>query len=319
MVSQANPTAVVSGAAGFIGSHICRRLVSDGYHVIGVDNLSTGSESNIEDLVSSGAMEFLPQDVSNPVLVDSDVDLVLHLASPASPDDFERLPIQILKVGGLGTHNMLGLAKAKSARFLLASTSEVYGDPLVHPQPESYWGNVNSLGPRGVYDEAKRYAEAMTMAYKATHNVDVCIARIFNTYGPAMRIDDGRVVTNFIAAALRNEPLNIYGKGEQTRTFCFIDDQIEGLIRLIRSSETGPVNIGGVEETTVAALGQKIIELAGSSSAIETKPLPQDDPQRRCPDLTLARSLLDWEPEVSLEDGLKSTISHFRQHLNSSQ
>lgn len=313
VASPANPTAVVSGAAGFIGSHMCRRLTSEGYRVVGIDNLSTGSMTNIEDLIAQGEMEFLRQDVSTPVLLDGEVDLVLHLASPASPDDFERLPIQILKVGGLGTHNMLGLAKAKSARFLLASTSEVYGDPLVHPQPESYWGNVNPLGPRGVYDEAKRYAEAMTMAYHAAHGVNVCIARIFNTYGPRMRIDDGRVVTNFIASILRDEPLTVYGAGSQSRTFCYIDDQVEGLFRLINSSEIGPINIGGTQEITIRALAEKLIELSESESAIENRPLPQDDPKRRCPDLTLAQSLLGWSPETSLEDGLKATLDHFRQ------
>ena len=279
-----------------------------------MDNLVTGSVDNIEELFGAG-FTFIEHDVSNYVWVPGHVDAVMHLASPASPADFERIPIQILKVGGLGTHNTLGLALAKGARFFLASTSEVYGDPLVHPQPEEYWGNVNPIGPRGVYDEAKRYAEAMTMAYHRHHGVDVRIVRIFNTYGPRMRPDDGRAVSNFLVQALRGEPITIFGDGSQTRSFTYVDDEIRGFLALLDSEQTGPINIGNDKEFTIAQLAELIVEVTGSSSELVYLPLPVDDPTQRKPDLTKARTLLGWEPTVQLREGIERTAEYFASRL----
>ena len=279
-----------------------------------MDNLVTGSVDNIEELFGAG-FTFVEHDVSNYVWVPGNVDVVMHLASPASPADFERIPIQILKVGGLGTHNTLGLALAKGARFFLASTSEVYGDPLVHPQPEEYWGNVNPIGPRGVYDEAKRYAEAMTMAYHRHHGVDVRIVRIFNTYGPRMRPDDGRAVSNFLVQALRGEPITIFGDGSQTRSFTYVDDEIRGFLALLDSEQTGPINIGNDNEFTIAQLAELIVEVTGSSSELVYLPLPVDDPMQRKPDLTKARTLLGWEPTVQLREGIERTAEYFASRL----
>ncbi len=301
---------VVTGGAGFLGSHLCRALLARGDEVIALDNLVTGAVGNIEELFGSG-FTFVEHDVSNYVWVPGAVDVVMHLASPASPVDFERIPIQILKVGGLGTHNALGLALAKGARFFLASTSEVYGDPLVHPQPEEYWGNVNPIGPRGVYDEAKRYAEAMTMAYHRHHHVDVRIVRIFNTYGPRMRPDDGRAVSNFLVQALRGEPITIFGDGSQTRSFTYVDDEIRGFLALLDSDLATPINIGNDNEFTIAQLAELIIEVTGSSSELVYLPLPVDDPMQRKPDLTKARTLLGWEPTVQLREGIERTAAYF--------
>lgn len=301
---------VVTGGAGFLGSHLCRALLARGDEVVALDNLVTGAVGNIEELFGSG-FTFVEHDVSNYVWVPGSVDVVMHLASPASPVDFERIPIQILKVGGLGTHNALGLALAKGARFFLASTSEVYGDPLVHPQPEEYWGNVNPIGPRGVYDEAKRYAEAMTMAYHRHHHVDVRIVRIFNTYGPRMRPDDGRAVSNFLVQALRGEPITIFGDGSQTRSFTYVDDEIRGFLALLDSDLATPINIGNDNEFTIAQLAELIIEVTGSSSELVYLPLPVDDPMQRKPDLTKARTLLGWEPTVQLREGIERTAAYF--------
>jgi dTDP-glucose 4,6-dehydratase len=309
------PTSIVTGGAGFIGSHLCDYLLGRGHRVICVDNLITGTAENLQH-ISSSDFTYLEHDVTKPLYVEEDVDFVFHFASPASPVDYTRLPIQTLKVGALGTHNMLGLAKAKGARFMLASTSEVYGDPLVSPQPETYWGNVNPVGPRGVYDEAKRFAEAMTMAYHRYHGVDTRIVRIFNTYGPRMRLDDGRVVPNFISQALRGEALTVYGDGSQTRSFCFVSDEIEGIYRLMMSDYVGPVNIGNPEEYSILEFAKKIIELTGADSEIVFKPLPVDDPKQRRPDITLARRLLNWEPKVSLREGLMETIKYFKNRLD---
>ncbi|HZQ57950.1 MAG TPA: UDP-glucuronic acid decarboxylase family protein [Acidimicrobiales bacterium] len=304
---------VVSGGAGFLGSHLSRALLARGDEVVCLDNLVTGVDSNVSGLVGDDRFTFIRHDVSNHVIVDGPVDAVMHLASPASPKDFTSIPIKILKVGSLGTHNLLGLAKAKGARFFLASTSEVYGDPLVHPQPESYWGNVNPVGPRGVYDESKRFAEAMTMAYHRQHHLDVRIVRIFNTYGPRMRPDDGRVVSNFIIQAMRGEPLTIYGDGTQTRSFTYVDDEVRGFLALLDSDYVGPVNIGNPDECTVLELAKTVLELTGSTSTIEHHPLPIDDPTQRRPDITLARSVLGWEPGIALRDGLARTIDWFRR------
>lgn len=305
---------LVTGGAGFIGSHLCEYLLERGYHVICMDSLLTGAVANIVKLHCE-RFEFIKHDVTNYIYIDGPIDYIFHLASPASPVDFERLPIPILKVGGLGTHKALGLAKAKEARFLLASTSEVYGDPLVHPQREDYWGNVNPVGIRGVYDEAKRFAEALTMAYHRIHHVDTRIVRIFNTYGPRMRVDDGRAVPSFITQVLRGEPLTVFGDGRQTRSFCYVSDMVKGLYRLMMSDVTDPVNIGNPQEMTILELAQTILELTGNRSKILFKPLPVDDPRVRQPDITRARELLGWEPRVLLAEGLRQTIDYFRMAL----
>jgi dTDP-glucose 4,6-dehydratase len=307
--------AVVTGGAGFLGSHLCRRLLELGCEVVCVDNLITGSRDNVGGLMDSPRFSYLRHDVSKPIEVDGDVDYILHFASPASPSDYRRWPIQTIKVGTLGTHNALGLALAKGARVLLASTSEVYGDPTVHPQPESYWGNVNPVGPRGVYDEAKRAAEAFVMAYRREHGVDTRIVRIFNTYGPRMRIDDGRAIPNFISQALRGEPLTVYGDGSQTRSLCYVDDLVEGVLRLLASSESGPVNIGNEEEVTMLQLAELVRDATGSSSEVLFQPLPEDDPKQRRPDTRLAREVLGWTATVPLAVGLPPTIDWFRSCL----
>ena len=306
---------VVTGGAGFLGSHLCDRLIERGDEVVCLDNLVTGNRANVAHLDRHPGFELLTTDVSTYLDVPGEVDAVLHFASPASPIDYLEMPIQTLKVGSLGTHNSLGLALAKGATFFLASTSEVYGDPLEHPQTEQYWGNVNPVGPRGVYDEAKRFAEAITMAYHRYHGVDTRIVRIFNTYGPRMRADDGRVVSNFIVQALRGEPLTIYGDGTQTRSFCYVDDEIRGLIALLDSAEHDPVNIGNPSEFTVAELAEIVLEVTGSASAVEYHPLPVDDPTQRRPDITRARQILGWEPEVDLREGVTRTAAYFRELL----
>jgi dTDP-glucose 4,6-dehydratase len=309
---------LITGGAGFIGSHLCERFLADGHEVICMDNLITGSADNIAHLFPNSRFSFVPQDVTNYIYVKGPIDAILHFASPASPIDYLELPIQTLKVGSLGTHKALGLAKEKNARFLLASTSEVYGDPLVHPQKEDYWGNVNPIGPRGVYDEAKRFAEAMTMAYHRVHGVQTRIVRIFNTYGPRMRLRDGRVVPNFMSQALKGEDLTVYGDGSQTRSFCFVADLVEGIVRLLQSNQNSPVNIGNPIELTVLEFAHRIIELTSSRSKIAYRPLPVDDPKVRQPDITLARQLLGWEPKVSLQEGLEKTIAYFKEKIGQS-
>ena len=303
---------LVTGAAGFLGSHLCDRLLALDHAVMGMDNLLTGAPANLAHLEHHRRFQFVRHDVSTYIDVPGPVDGILHFASPASPIDYLEYPIPTLKVGALGTHNALGLAKTKNARFLLASTSEVYGDPLVHPQPETYWGNVNPVGPRGVYDEAKRFAEALTMAYHRYHSLDTRIVRIFNTYGPRMRPHDGRVVSNFIVQALRGEPLTVYGDGSQTRSFCYVDDLIEGIICLFEHGSADPTNIGNPHEFTVRQLAERVLALTGSKSDIVERPLPVDDPQVRQPDIALARTTLGWEPKVSLDEGLRRTIEYFR-------
>ncbi len=303
---------LITGAAGFLGSHLSDRFIAEGHVVIGMDNFITGHPDNIGHLFGHPHFSFVEYNVVDYIHVTGELDGVLHFASPASPVDYLEMPIPTLKVGSLGTHKTLGLAKAKNARYLLASTSEVYGDPKLHPQTEAYWGNVNPIGPRGVYDEAKRFAEAMTMAYHRFHGIDTRIIRIFNTYGPRMRPGDGRVVSNFIVQALRGEPLTVYGDGSQTRSFCYVDDEVDGIYRLFMSDETGPVNIGNPGEFTIMELAEKVIALTGSSSTIEHLPLPEDDPAVRRPDITLARARLGWEPRVDLAEGLRHTIPHFR-------
>jgi dTDP-glucose 4,6-dehydratase len=302
---------VVTGAAGFIGSHLSETLIDRDYAVIGIDNLLTGDTANIATLVNRD-FTFIKHDITNYIYIDGPVDFVLHWASPASPIDYLELPIPTLKVGALGTHKALGLAKAKGARFVIASTSEVYGDPLEHPQKETYWGNVNPVGPRGVYDEAKRFAEAMTMAYHRYHGVDTKIVRIFNTYGPRMRVNDGRAVPAFMSQALRNEDVTVFGDGSQTRSFTYITDLVDGIIRLMLSKENDPVNIGNPREMTIQEIAETIIKMTGSTSRIVYRPLPTDDPKIRQPDITRARTLLHWEPKVSLEEGLVKTIDYFR-------
>jgi dTDP-glucose 4,6-dehydratase len=303
---------LITGAAGFLGSHLADRFLREGHTVIGMDNLSTGHPDNIAHLMGRPDFLFVQHDVTNFMYVEGELDGVLHFASPASPVDYLEKPIPTLKVGSLGTHKALGLAKAKGARFLLASTSEVYGDPQVHPQPEGYWGHVNPVGPRGVYDEAKRFAEALTMAYHRFHGVETRIVRIFNTYGPRMRPGDGRVVSNFIVQALRGEPLSIYGEGRQTRSFCYVDDLVEGIYRLFHSDRAEPTNIGNPDEFTVRELAEEVLRQTGSSSTLEFRPLPEDDPQVRRPDIGVARAVLGWEPAIPLVEGLRRTIPHFR-------
>ena len=311
------PRTLVTGGAGFLGSNLCEYLLDKGHEVICMDNLITGSKQNISGLKSSN-FRFVNHNVTEFIKLDGDLDYILHFASPASPIDYLELPIQTLKVGALGTHNALGLAKAKNAVFLLASTSEVYGDPLVHPQPEEYWGNVNPIGPRGVYDEAKRFAEAITMAYHRTHGINTKIVRIFNTYGPRMRINDGRAIPNFLKQALTGKDLTVYGNGSQTRSFCFVSDLIEGICRLLMSEQNKPVNIGNPNEMTIQSLTDKILQATGSKSKIVEVPLPEDDPKTRQPNITLAKTLLDWEPKVNLDEGLKPTLKYFKEQLNSS-
>jgi len=308
---------LVTGGAGFLGSHLCEYLLNKEHEVICMDNLITGSKQNISG-IKNGNFHFVNHNVSEFIDLDGDLDYILHFASPASPIDYLELPIQTLKVGALGTHNALGVAKAKNATFLLASTSEVYGDPLVHPQPEEYWGNVNPIGPRGVYDEAKRFAEAITMAYHRTHGINTKIVRIFNTYGPRMRIKDGRAIPNFLNQALTGEDLTIYGNGSQTRSFCYVTDLVEGIYRLLMSDQHEPVNIGNPIEMTIQQMANKILQASQSKSKIVKLPLPEDDPKTRQPNITLARKLLDWEPKVSLDEGLESTLEYFKQQINSS-
>jgi dTDP-glucose 4,6-dehydratase len=305
----------VTGGAGFLGSHLCERLLADGYDVVCLDNFCTGDARNIEHLTADPAFRILNYDVTDYVAVPGPVDVVMHFASPASPIDYHQLPIETLKVGSIGTLHTLGLAREKGARYFLASTSETYGDPQVHPQPETYWGHVNPVGPRGVYDEAKRFAEAMTMAYRRTHGVNTAIARIFNTFGPSMRPNDGRAIPAFITQALRGEPITVAGDGQQTRSVCYVDDLIEGIIRLLHSDLAGPVNIGNPGEMTILELATTIRDLTGSSSEIVFIPRPQDDPMVRQPDITLARRELGWEPKVDITDGLKNTIEYFRTVL----
>jgi len=306
---------LITGGAGFIGSHLCESFLNQGHEVLCMDNYSTGAAENIAPFLNNPRFRFIDHNVSRYIEVEEPLDYILHFASPASPVDYLELPIPTLKVGALGTHNTLGLAKAKNAIYLLASTSEVYGDPLVRPQSEEYWGNVNPIGPRGVYDEAKRFAEAMTMAYHRYHGLNTRIVRIFNTYGPRMRMRDGRVVPNFIAQALTGEPLTVYGQGEQTRSFQYVDDLVAGIQMLLQSNENLPVNIGNPHEMTVLEFAKKVIEITGSKSAIVYKPLPQDDPQVRQPDITKAKRVLGWEPKVGLEQGLARTIEYFREKL----
>ena len=303
---------LITGAAGFLGSHLCDRFIKEGYHVIGMDNLITGSIKNLEHLFPLGNFEFYHHDVSQYVHVSGHLDYILHFASPASPIDYLKIPIQTLKVSSLGTHNLLGLAKAKDAKILVASTSEVYGDPQVHPQTEEYFGNVNTIGPRGVYDEAKRFQESITMAYHRFHGLETRIARIFNTYGPRMRLNDGRVIPAFIGQSLRGEDLTVFGNGMQTRSFCYVDDEVEGLYRLLLSDYVLPVNIGNPEEITILDFANEIIKLTGTEQKIVFKPLPQDDPMQREPDISKAREILGWEPKVSREDGMKKTFEYFK-------
>ncbi len=310
------PTSVVTGGAGFLGSHLVDLLFSKGHRVIVIDNLVTGSTDNIAHLAGNAAFRFIHQDVTEFLFLEGPVDYVWHFASPASPIDYLELPIQTLKVGSLGTHKALGLAKEKGARFLLTSTSEVYGDPLVHPQPETYWGNVNPIGPRGCYDEAKRFAEALTMAYRNQHQLETRIVRIFNTYGPRMRLRDGRVVPAFISQALQNKPITVFGDGSQTRSFCFCSDLLEGIYRLMMSNYSDPVNIGNPREMTMLEFAQATLKATGSRSRIVHRPLPQDDPKQRRPDITRARQLLKWEPKVHLEIGLARTIDYFRGRVS---
>ena len=304
---------LITGAAGFLGSHLCDRFIKEGFHVIGMDNLLTGDMANIEHLFPLEHFEFYHHDVSKYVHVPGDLHYILHFASPASPIDYLKMPIQTMKVGSLGTHNLLGLAKAKNARMLIASTSEVYGDPLVHPQQEDYWGNVNPIGPRGVYDEAKRFQEAITMAYHTFHGFETRIVRIFNTYGPRMRVDDGRALPAFFSQAIRGEGITIFGDGSQTRSFCYVDDLVEGIYRLLFSDYAMPVNIGNPVEVTIKEFAEEVVEMVGNPKAhLIYKPLPQDDPQRRRPDITRAKNVLDWEPKVSRAEGMKKTLEYFR-------
>ena len=314
--TASKPTSVITGGAGFLGSHLTDLLLSRGQSVIGIDNFVTGSVDNIAHLAGNPDYKFIQQDVTEYLFLEGPVDYVWHFASPASPIDYLELPIQTLKVGSLGTHKALGLAKEKGARFLIASTSEIYGDPLVHPQAEDYWGNVSTIGPRGCYDESKRFAEALTMAYHREHKIATRIVRIFNTYGPRMRLNDGRVVPAFVSQALQNKPITVFGKGTQTRSFCFYADLIEGIYRLMMGSHSEPVNIGNPREMTMLEFAQEIIKATGSRSKITFKPLPQDDPKQRRPDITRARTWLKWEPKVSLSEGLQPTIEYFRSKIS---
>ncbi|CAA6808132.1 MAG: dTDP-glucose 4,6-dehydratase (EC [uncultured Aureispira sp.] len=302
---------LITGAAGFLGSHLCDRFIAEGYHVIGMDNLITGNMDNIEHLFKLKQFEFYHHDVSTFVHVAGDLDYILHFASPASPIDYLRIPIQTLKVGSLGTHNLLGLAKAKNARILVASTSEVYGDPLVHPQPEEYWGNVNPIGPRGVYDEAKRFQEAITMAYHTYHGLETRIVRIFNTYGPRMRVDDGRVLPAFFSQAIQGKELTIFGDGSQTRSFCYVDDLVEGIYRLLLSDCSMPVNVGNPDEITIGEFAEEVIKMVGNGT-VSYHPLPENDPKRRRPDITKAKEILNWEPKVGREEGVRRTYEYFK-------
>lgn len=306
---------LITGAAGFLGSHLCDRFLKEGHYVIGMDNLLTGNLKNIEHLFPVKEFEFCHHDVTKFVHVPGEIDYIMHFASPASPIDYLKMPIQTLKVGALGTHNLLGLAKSKGARILVASTSEVYGDPLVHPQKEEYWGNVNPIGPRGVYDEAKRFMESITMAYHNFHGVDTRIVRIFNTYGPRMRLDDGRALPTFMSQALRGENVTVFGDGSQTRSFCYVDDLIDGIYRLLMSDYTKPVNIGNPVEITLQQFAEEVVELVGNKVDIVYEPLPQDDPKQRKPDITKAKELLGWEPKVDRKEGLKRTLEYFKQHI----
>ncbi len=306
---------LITGAAGFLGSHLCDRFIAEGYDVIGMDNLLTGNIKNIEHLFPLKNFEFYHHDVTKFVHVPGNIDYILHFASPASPIDYLKMPIQTLKVGAMGTHNLLGLAKAKNARILVASTSEIYGDPLVHPQTEEYWGNVNSVGPRGVYDEAKRYMESITMAYHHYHQVETRIIRIFNTYGPRMRLDDGRALPTFMSQALKNENLTVFGDGSQTRSFCYVDDLVDGIYRLLLSDYALPVNIGNPAEITLKEFAEEVIALTGTSGKIVYEPLPQDDPKQRQPDITKARTILGWEPKVDRHEGLKRTLAYYKASI----
>ena len=308
-------TSVVTGGAGFLGSHLCDRLIAEGHTITCIDNLITGSTSNIAHLAGNPRFKFIQYDVTNYLFVDGAIDFVFHFASPASPIDYLKLPIQTLKVGSLGTHKALGLAKAKGARFLLASTSEVYGDPLIHPQPETYWGNVNPVGPRGVYDEAKRFAEAMTMAYKRSHNLETRIVRIFNTYGERMRIDDGRAIPAFMSQALRGEDVTVFGDGSQTRSVCYVSDLVDGIFRLMMSGYDEPMNIGNPDEITMLELAKEIIDITRGKSRIIFKPIPVDDPKVRQPDISKAREVLGWGPQIGRKEGLKKTMDYFAQKL----
>jgi dTDP-glucose 4,6-dehydratase len=314
-IHEGDVRTVITGGAGFIGSHLCERFLGRGDEILCVDNLITGALANIEHLRSNPRFQYIHHDISHPLEIDGPVDNVLHFASLASPVDYLRHPIQTLKVGSLGTHNTLGLAKLKNARFLLASTSEVYGDPQVHPQREDYWGSVNCVGVRGCYDESKRFAEAIAMAYLRTHGVNTAIVRIFNTYGPKMRLDDGRVLPNFMGQALRGEPLTVYGDGSQTRSFCYVDDLVEGIVRLLDTDFHEPVNLGNPAEITILQFAQEILTLSGSKSGIDYRPLPEDDPKVRQPDISRARSLLGWEPRIDRHDGLKRTLAYFQARI----
>ncbi len=306
---------LITGAAGFLGSHLCDRFLKEGYEVIGMDNLLTGNIKNIEHLFPVREFQFYHHDVTKFVHVPGNIDYILHFASPASPIDYLKMPIQTLKVGALGTHNLLGLAKSKGSRILVASTSEVYGDPLVHPQTEEYWGNVNPVGPRGVYDEAKRFMESITMAYHTFHQVETRIIRIFNTYGPRMRLDDGRALPTFMSQALRGEDVTVYGDGSQTRSFCYVDDLVDGIYRLLLSDYSKPVNIGNPSEITLLEFAEEVLKLTGSKSKIVYEPLPQDDPKQRKPNITKAKEILGWEPKVDRHEGLKRTLEYFKLHI----
>ncbi len=315
MENNRRPRTLITGGAGFLGSHLCDRFIAEGHDVIAMDNLITGSVDNISHLAGHPNFKFVKHDVSNYIFIDGPLDYILHFASPASPIDYLKIPIQTLKVGSLGTHNALGLAKAKNARILIASTSEVYGDPLIHPQTEDYWGNVNPVGFRGCYDEAKRFAEAITMAYNRYHQVQTRIVRIFNTYGPRMRLDDGRVLPAFVGQALRGEDLSVFGDGSQTRSFCYVSDLVDGIFRLLLSDEQEPTNVGNPDEITILQFAEEVLKLTGSKSKIAYKPLPQDDPKVRQPDITKARKVLGWEPKIDRSEGLKLTLDYFKKRV----